>query len=54
MRQAKPTPPAERQAWHYDAFERRPDWAKALGRQSVIRRQRENLESRRRQKAGAA
>ncbi len=43
----------ERKPWHYDAIEGRPDWAKELGRQAVMARQRGNMQ-RRRNGAGAS
>lgn len=40
-------PKGQRQPWHYDVYEGRPEWSKELARQHVARRQRENLDVRR-------
>lgn len=33
----------EREPWHYDAFEGRPEWSKELGKQRALQRQQENV-----------
>ncbi|WP_421952110.1 hypothetical protein [Pelagibacterium sp.] len=38
----------DRQPWHYNAFEGRPEWSKQQARENVIRRQKENERNRRR------
>jgi len=37
----------DREPWHYDAIEGRPQWSKEMARQRVIQRQKENDDARR-------
>lgn len=43
-------PSSDRQPWHYDAFEGRPEWSKHLARRNVMRRQSENAQAQKAQR----